>query len=92
MKQMTIEDVARDRLRWAKHLQKENEKLEAEVERLREAVAQYSEKDVWFVAEVKRLRKFERMYNELMDSLDASLENDWVLIEMIDKLMESDEE
>mgnify|MGYP003672727506 CR=1 FL=1 len=36
MKQMTIEDVARDRLAWAKHLQRKNEELEAEVIRLRE--------------------------------------------------------
>jgi len=30
--------------------------LLAEVKRLREAVTQYSEKDAWYVAEVKRLR------------------------------------
>jgi len=28
----------------------------AEIKRLREAVTQYSEKDAWYVAEVKRLR------------------------------------
>jgi len=44
------------------------------------------------LAEVERLQKFERVYNELMDSLDASLENDWVLMEMIDNLVESEEE
>ena len=38
MKQMTIEDVARDRLAWAKHLQRKNEELEAEVKRLCEVI------------------------------------------------------
>ena len=32
----TIDEIAEKRLAWAKHLQKENEKLEAEVKRLRE--------------------------------------------------------
>lgn len=32
------------------------ENLLTEVKRLREAVTQYSEKDAWYVAEVKRLR------------------------------------
>ena len=39
MKEYTIEGIARLRLLWAKSLQKENEKLEAELKRLREAIA-----------------------------------------------------
>ena len=35
---ITIDDIAEKRLAWAKHLQKENEKLEAEVKRLREVI------------------------------------------------------
>ena len=36
MKQLNIYDLAEKRLAWAKHLQEENEKLEAEAKRLRE--------------------------------------------------------
>ena len=35
MKSITMKDIAEKRLAWAKQLQKENEKLEAEVKRLR---------------------------------------------------------
>lgn len=38
---LTMADIARHRLAWAKHLQKENEELEAEVKRLREVLDEH---------------------------------------------------
>ena len=38
MKMYSIYDIAKHRLQWAKHLQRKNEELEAEVKRLREAI------------------------------------------------------
>jgi hypothetical protein len=52
--------IAEKRLQWAKHLQKENEKLEVEVKQLREQFGRYMQFVLWV----------EEEHNEVFDEYE----------------------
>ena len=66
---LTIEDIANRRLVWAKHLLKENEKLEAEVERLRKREATFDA----FIDSLDCHKEHEWMLIEQIDEIHERL-------------------
>lgn len=64
-----IDEIAEKRLAWAKHLQKENEKLEAEVKRLRKREATFDA----FIDSLDCHNEHEWMLIERIDEIDERL-------------------
>jgi len=85
---LTIEDIAKRRLVWAKQLLKKNEELKEVEGDLYTELSNLNGDNEKLEAEVERLRKREATFDTFIDSLDVHNEHEWMLIERIDEIHE----